>query len=115
MKMLSDLEGRENVYESILEMFGGEQEILFAMLLQNMLQPKNSNRVEAIKAGKYVEIDTVEKARALINDLIRTNLGNELRSTESAIHSSIASLQSEADLKKLVEAPDVYIAAVALS
>lgn len=61
MKMLCELEGREQVYETLEEMVGG-QEILFAILMQNSLQPKNSNRTDAIKNGKYVEIETVEQA-----------------------------------------------------
>jgi len=32
LKMLADLEGRANEYESLMELFGGE-EILFAVLL----------------------------------------------------------------------------------
>ena len=35
--MLSEIEGRESVYSDILEFFEGEQEILFAVMLQNML------------------------------------------------------------------------------
>ena len=80
--MLCDLEGRDGMYESIVEIFFNDKQILFALLVQNLLQPKNSNRVDAIKAGKYVEIDTIDKANTFINELIKTNLGNELRSTE---------------------------------
>jgi len=115
VKMLGDLEGREAPYANIMEFFGGEQEILFAVCLQNMMQPKNSDRTGAIKEGKYVEIVTIEDARAYIGNLIKTNLGNELRSAESSVLSAIASMQTMADLRKLVEAPDVFIAAVALS
>ena len=60
MKMLADLAGREAPYANSLDFFGGEPEVQFAVLLQNCLQPKNSNRTEAIKAGIYVEIETVE-------------------------------------------------------
>ena len=92
VKMLSDLEGRQTVYESIDQFFGGEQEILFAVLLQNALHPKNSNRVDAIKEGKYIEIETVEQARGYLADLIKTNLGNDLRAAESSVHSAMTSL-----------------------
>lgn len=33
VKMLGDLEGREAPYANIMEFFGGEQEILFAVCL----------------------------------------------------------------------------------
>ena len=85
MKMFSEMEGRESVCSDILEFFGGEQEILFAVLIQNTLHPKNSNRTEAIKAGKYVEIESLQQAQAFISNLVETNLTNELRSVESAI------------------------------
>ena len=32
---------------------------MLAVMLQNSLQPKNAKRTEAIKEGKYVEIETV--------------------------------------------------------
>ena len=85
MKMLSEMEGRESVYTDILEFFGGDQEILYAVMLQNKLQPKNSNRTDAIKSGKYIEIESLQQAQAFISNLVETNLTNELRSVESAI------------------------------
>lgn len=57
----------------------------------------------------------MEQARAFLGDLIKTNLGNELRGAESAVMGAMASMQSLSDIKKLVETPDVYVAAVALS
>ena len=60
MKLLSDMEQREVPYSDILEFFDGEEEILFTVLLQNMMHPKNSNRSDAIQAGTYVEIESIE-------------------------------------------------------
>ena len=59
MKLLSDMEQREVPYSDLLEFFG-EEEILFAVMLQNKMHPKNSHRSDAIKAGTYVEIETIE-------------------------------------------------------
>ena len=115
MKMLSEMEGRESVYSDILEFFGGDQEILYAVLLQNKLQPKNSNRTDAIKSGKYIEIESLQQAQAFISNLVETNLTNELRSVESAIMNVMNSRQSYAGIGTIVNAPDVYIAAVAMS
>ena len=60
MKLLSDMEQREVPYSNILEFFGGEEEVLFAVMLQVMMHPKNSNRTDAIKNGTYVEIESIE-------------------------------------------------------
>lgn len=32
-KMLAEMEGRAQPYESLIELFGGEQEVLFAVML----------------------------------------------------------------------------------
>ena len=115
IKMLSELEGKgDNPYSNILDFFGGDEEILFAVLLQNAMHPKNSDRTGAVKDGSYVEILTKEDARRYIGGLIKTYLGNELNSAQSSVCNALASMQTMADLKKLVEAPDVFIAAVAL-
>ena len=79
------------------------------------MHPKNSNRTDAIKAGTYAEIETIEQARAFLSDLVKTHLGNELRAAEKSVHAAMQALQAQADIKKLVEAPDVFVAAVALS
>ena len=60
IKLLSDMEQREIPYSNILEFFGGEEEILFAVTMQNWMHPKNNNRTDAIKAGTYVEIESIE-------------------------------------------------------
>ena len=115
VKMLGEMEGRQEPYANILEFFGGEKEILFAVLLQNAMHPKNSDRTGAIKDGSYVEIMNLEDARSYIGGLVRTYLGNELNAAQSSVINALSSMQTMADLRKLVEAPDVYIAAVALS
>ena len=116
VKILSEMEGRgENPYANILEFFGGDEEILFAVLLQNAMHPKNSDRTGAVKDGSYIEILTSEDAHRYISGMVKTYLGNELNSAQSSVLNALASMQTMADLKKLVEAPDVFIAAVALS
>jgi hypothetical protein len=64
-------------------MLGQEPELVFAVLLQNALHPKNSNRVEAIKGGSYKELKTVEQAREFLASLLHSNLSQELMSVES--------------------------------
>ena len=79
MKLLSDMEQREVPYSDILEFFDGNKEILFAVMIQIMMHPKNSNRTEAIRAGTYVEIESIDQSRAFCSNLVKTHLGNELR------------------------------------
>ena len=69
---------------TLQSMLGTDQEIVYAILLQNALHPKNANRVEAIKDGSYVEIRTVEEARKFLSSLLETNLKNELLGIQSA-------------------------------
>ena len=81
VKMLSEMEGKaENPYSNILEFFNGDEEILFAVLLQNAMHPKNSDRTGAIKDGSYIEILTNDDAQRYIGGLVRTYLSNELNS-----------------------------------
>ena len=113
-KMLADLEGR-GPYEELTDIFGGEREILLAVLIQNALHPKNSDRTDAIKADKYAEIETLEQARAFLADLVKVNFTNSLRTAESEVHSAFSKMAAASDVKMLVNAPDVFIAAACLS
>ena len=67
--------------------FNNDKEIILAVLMQNALQPKNSQRVEAIKLESYVEFDSQEAARNYLTELVRKNLHTELRAAESEIQS----------------------------
>ena len=71
-------------------------------------------RVEAIKADSYVEIDTPAVAREYLRDLFKKNLEVMLKSAESEVNAQIAKLTQMHDVKILLEAPDVYIAAAAI-
>ena len=113
--MFTDLAEPDRPIKDVLDVFDGQEEALFATLLQNMMHPKNHNRTEAIKAHNYIEIMSNSQAKEFIEELVRKNLKNELRSTQDSVMQSFADLQKNADLKLILEAPDVYIAAVALS
>jgi len=95
-------------------MLGGDRELAFSIILQNMMQPKNANRTEAIKGGSYKELVNQEQGRVLIIDLLSSNLNNELKSAESECKNKIASLQQMQDVKLVLEAPDVFMAASVL-
>ena len=88
---------------------------MFAVMLQNAMHPKNSDRTGAIKDGSYVEIMNLEDARSYIAGLVKTYLGNELNTAQSSVINAFTSMQTMSDVRKLVEAPDIYFAAVAMS
>ena len=73
-------------------LLGNDRELCFSIILQNVLQPKNSNRTEAIKSGVYKEITTVEQARVYCSELMGSNLKNELLSIESECKNKVAQL-----------------------
>ena len=113
--MLGDLTGRGQAYEEALELFNGSEEVLFAVMMQNMMHPKNSQRTDAIKSGKYQEFMVPAQAHEFIEEVARTNLTHELRQAQQTVLASFSDLQKSAEFKMIVEAPDVYVAAVALS
>ena len=114
MDILSKLEGRDQPHKGLLQLFENNQEIVLAIMIQNCLHPKNAQRVEAIKAGNYVEIDCLQAARNYLKQLLKTNLEYELMAAESQVTAQISKLAQMHDVKILLEAPDVFIAAAAL-
>ena len=99
----------------MLDVFDQSKEVVFATILQNQHHIINSNRKDAIRNGKFVTIDSIENANAYICELVRTNLTNELRYAENTIVKAFEVGLKNTDLSKLIESPDVYYAAVALS
>ena len=93
MSLLSEIEGRESPYSSLLDFFGNNHQIALATLIQNLLHPKNSMRVEAIKAESYVEIDCEATARDFLTELLKKSLEIELKSAESEVNAQIKKLQ----------------------
>lgn len=74
------------------KLIGGDSEVIFAVILQNALHPKNNNRTEAIKSGTYQSITTKDDAHSFINSLISSNFKNELMGIESECKNKLASL-----------------------
>ena len=82
MHIMSKLEVRTEPYRSLYEIFDGGNELALAIFIQNCLHPKNAQRVEAIKNGSYVEIDSQVTARKYLKDLLKKHLEVELRSAD---------------------------------
>lgn len=84
-------------------------------MIQNCIHPKNSQRVQAIKDDTYVEITSSLAARDYLKQLLKKNLEYELLAAESQVNAQIAKLTQMHDVKVLLEAPDVFLAAAALN
>ena len=115
LHILSKLEGRTKPYQNLLELFYDNEEIALAILIQNCLHPKNDQRVYAIKTGSYVEIDSLDSARYFLKEQLRKNLETELMAAKSSLLDQFIELNQVNYVKALLEAPDVYIAAAALT
>ena len=87
----------------------------FAVVLQNCMHPKNAQRAEAVKAGTYVEVNLNKDAERYLSDVLRVNLQYELQGAVAQVSEYFTKLNQMNDIKVLMEAPDVYIAAAALS
>ena len=83
---MSKLYGKEQQFYNILELFNNDKEVALAVFLQNRLHPKNDQRVNAIKSGSYVEINSAETARILIRSELKKNLEIELVAAESEVN-----------------------------
>ena len=112
---LNKLEGKQQPAKSFEGFFGDNDEVVFAVLIQNCLQPKNSNRVDAIKSGSYVQIESEQDATLFLSKKLATCLEYELNAVEGEIAAEIAALAQMHDVKVLLEAPDVFVAAAAMS
>ena len=61
-----------------LPMIENDDTILFAILIQNAKQPKNAQRVTAVKEGTYREIRTHAEAVEYLSELLKTHMTHEL-------------------------------------
>lgn len=96
-QMCKMLTGQEDNLDAE-DILGGEscdKTMILAILVQNSLHPKNSHRVDAIKANKYSEIKNVEEAEAFLSELLEDKVLKELLSVESEVQAQFAALASQ--------------------
>jgi len=94
--------------------FDGDRELFFAMLFQNILQAKNSQRREAIANKSYVVIDSNETAVKWLKEVLAVNFKNELTGRETALLKEQESAFSSQTAELFYQAPDIYLAAAVL-
>ena len=85
--------------------------ILAAILLQNLLHPKNSQRRDAIEKKEYHEIRTAEDADKFFGWLLTTSLLDEIRQRKNDMMASLQSNALEAESMKFAATQDIYFAA----
>ena len=92
MRTLGSLEGAAAPVESLMAYFNNDEEIALAVMIQNCMHPKNSNRVDAVKNGTYMEIESLDAARAYLSELLSTHLEHEINAVENEVAAEIAAL-----------------------
>jgi hypothetical protein len=115
--MFSQIAEAEKPFKTIMDlpMIKEDKVVLFAILVQNALQPKNKQRTEAITAKTYQEIKSRANAEEFLTALLKTNLENELRSVESEVVNQFKSLETMQDVKMVLDAPDSFYAAAVMT
>lgn len=78
------------------------------------MQPKNTQRREAITSKTYCELLSGAQAEEYFSDLLSQNLKIELAGRESAIRSSYITAASGLSANLFLEAPDIHFAAAVL-
>ena len=113
--MFSKLD-KKRQFKGLLDLPGiASRTIALAVLVQNAMHPKNSQRVESIKAGEYKEIKTQEQAEEYLADVLRKNMRTELQGIESEVKAQFDSLASAKDLDMIINSPDAFYAAAVLT
>lgn len=97
-----------------LPLISGNRELMAAILLQNVMQPKNAQRREAITSKSYNELMTPAQAESYFADMLASNLKLELAGRESTIRASFIQAASGQSANLFIEAPDIHFAAAVL-
>jgi len=66
----------------IEDLMGPDRELILAKLIQNALHPKNMQRADAIKLGKYNHILTAGDGQAYLNHMLESHFDMELMTIE---------------------------------
>eukprot|EP00347_Sterkiella_histriomuscorum_P012111 403369855 len=92
----------------------GNKEILLAIMFQNIMQPKNHQRRDAIDSKHYMEIHNQEDATAYLTKILTSNLRNEFSGRESAVRASLQGALSSEQAILFLETPNIYYAAAVM-
>ena len=68
-----------------MPLIDNNKELLAAIIMQNLLHPKNHQRREAVSGKSYSLLSNAKEAQAYLAKLLANNLKNELFGKESQI------------------------------
>ena len=102
----NEITGFENMPQ-----IGGDQELIAAVILQNLQHPKNHHRREAVVAKQYQEILTPVQGKAYLSKLLTMHLKNELAGRETQLRVQMSASASTQSAGTFLDAPDIYFAA----
>ena len=97
-----------------LPLISGDAEILLAIYLQNMLQPKNAQRRDAVTNGTYVSILASEQAARYLTEILQENMKNRAQARTKVLIADAQKLLSNRGFNLMIQAPDFYHAAAVL-
>ena len=88
-----------------------ERHVLTAVLLQNCLHPKNSQRRDAVERKEYREISSATEADQFFAWLLAKSFREEIQERKNELLASLASNQLEAASVKFAATQDTFLAA----
>lgn len=92
----------------------GNNEILLAILFQNLIQPKNNLRKDAVANKTYQEITSQEDSRTFLTSNLTYNLTNRVQARTKEIAADAQKSLSKRGFNLFFLAPDFHFAAAIL-
>ena len=106
----------EEVKESKdLPLIDGDSDVLLAIVIQNLMQPKNAQRRDAITNKKYVEVMSVGDATTFLHKALEEVLRSKIQAMGKVLGSEAGEKLTKRGLSLFVTAPDVHCAAAILA
>lgn len=89
---------------------GASDDVVLAMTIQNGLQAKNSDRVDAVVKENYVDIFDEKKATAYLGNQLQNLTMTRLKAAEAALVQKYHDGAQDELAQKVLSAPDVFVA-----
>ena len=85
-----------------------------AVIIQNSHHEKNSQRVEAVTSGTYLDIDSQDRAQQYLNTTLTENLTRLYKAKEKSVEQKYQNEAQDLVIEKVLMAPTVFHSAVML-
>lgn len=90
-------------------------EVLLAIVFQNLQQPKNSQRKDAVASKNYREILNQESARSYLTESLTQSLTNKVNARTKEINNDAQKSLSKRGFNLFLLAPDFHLAAAIIA